>query len=338
MSITQVVRDNETWVRDEAQVRIVRSMLSEASGADKRAVRIIRSMLSEVFGATPSSALVLSPGVLVSLRLLLAALGVKRLVISDEEYYTPLHFPDCKTTIASVGALGRRANDLRADAVLGSLMSWRGVPTDTSAIAKEIRATRRGRRPLVIVDFTHAGAIGFPNVTSSGADIVCGDAGKWITPLHALDHVGFLWTRGAALRTEMRRTFEGFYLATSNAKAAIFARWLDPQHVNSLAAYIRNERITKKLLLAEHKANLAVSADVCRTLGISSCHSGIVWSSRTIRPSVLRAVRGNLAFWQVPGGGTRILCRSPRKDRIRGEEIGLAATLDEIDDGGFLCL
>ena len=50
------------------------------------------------------------------------------------------------------------------------------------AVPDEFGLRSRARAPLLVLDYTHAGAVGFPNMGSFGADLTCGDFAKWVTP------------------------------------------------------------------------------------------------------------------------------------------------------------
>src|SRR5690242_9551676 len=56
------------------------------------AAHFVRRRLAELLDARPAQRIVLAPGISVALKLLFARLGVKSLLMADEEYYHRRHF------------------------------------------------------------------------------------------------------------------------------------------------------------------------------------------------------------------------------------------------------
>ncbi len=165
------------------------------------------------------------------LRQLFSVERVDRLVLTSEEYYAPRHFPTLRCDVASPSTLVARVAAARPGAVIASVVSWRGAPLPVSALFGEIRRVLGARTPLLVADYTHAGAIGFPPVSALNADVVSGDAEKWLLPARQRSRLAFLWMRSPAVFRSAARSFSPFFLAVDGRTDARSARWLDPQEV-----------------------------------------------------------------------------------------------------------
>ncbi len=180
-----------------------------------------------------SSAVVLAPGTLAGLRLVFASLGIERIALSAGEYFDTQSFPDTAVDALDADDVLESVVRRRPNAVLLSQVTWKGERLPLEPIFRHIRRRLGGgaRTPLLVADYAHAGAAGFPKVAESGADIVVGDVTKWITPPTWPDKLGYLWFRSPGHRAQARRIFGSFYLACAKPAAQLEARWVDPAAV-----------------------------------------------------------------------------------------------------------
>jgi hypothetical protein len=278
-----------------------------------RDASLVRREIARLFGARPAGRIVLAPGVLSGLRLLFSAVQVDRLVLTTEEYYSPRHFPALACHAVPASALVDRVTTTKPGAVIASVVSWRGIPLPVSALFGEIRRALGPRTPLLIADYTHAGAIGFPAASELNADLVSGDPEKWLLPPRQRSRLAFLWIRSPAVFRRAARAFSPFFLAADGAADARSARWLDPEELRDVAAWLSSERLTRRALHDRHHADLRLKHRIARRLGISSHGAAsVLWTDKRIPASLaLRLDRRGL-LWRADGC-TRILCRAVRK-------------------------
>jgi hypothetical protein len=279
--------------------------------ADYRRARAVRKLLADVYGAAPDGAVFLAPGTLVGLRLVLEALGVKRVALSAGEYFDARSFPAARVDIVRPAALAAHLVRYRADAVVASIVTWRGERLPVEAVFRQLRRRMGAGTPLLVADFSHAGAAGFPRVTDSGADVVVGDVTKWITPPPAPDRLAYLWFRTAGLRLLAQRVFAPFYLAAVKSGAALEARWVAPEAVAEIAARQGVRRVTRKGLMQRYRADLKLAARMARWCYAPAPTSPLVWVKTAAGIArIPEWVRERGLLWRPPGGGARVMCRS----------------------------
>ena len=290
--------------------------------ADYREARLVRRLVEGVHGAAPAGAVFLAPGTLAGLRLMFASLGVRRVVLSDDEYFDRSAFPAGRVEVVRFESLAAHVVRRRPHAVLVSVVTWRGRRNAIEECFREIRARLGGDSPLLVADASHAGAAGFPRVTALGADIVLGDVGKWITPPAWSDQLGFLWLRAGKLRAVARRVFAPYYLAGVRPGCRLEARWVDPGVVARIVAWQRDNRVTRRKLLARHKIDMALAALVAARCGLPSPSSALVWMESAAAIRRIPKWAGETGqLWRPQGGGARVMCRSdapPTARRGRG--------------------
>lgn len=275
----------------------------DARGAAGR----IRRFIARVHGAGPADDLILTPGVLVALRAFLAARRARRLVMSDQEYYEPSHFPELDVTVVAVSDLPRACRRARADAVLVSTVSYRGARLPIGELATTLRSN--GRAPLVIADVTQSGAAGFPRVDSLGADVCCGDATKWITPITHPDRLGFVWFRDE-LRTSAQSIFGAFFQATATPHAACAARWLQPAELLGLDRYLAAQGLTRQRLTSRHRDDLSLARRLALELGVPAPDTAILWLEPDAARRLPEWARRRRLVWDFPDGSARVLCQT----------------------------
>jgi hypothetical protein len=280
--------------------------------ADYRLAGHVRQLVADVYGAA-SSAVVLAPGTLVGLRLVFAALGVKRLLLSAGEYFGASSFPAARVHVADVYNVLNHVIRHRPNAVILSTVSWQGERLPLAPAFRHIRARMGARAPLLVADYAHAGAAGFPRVADAAADIVVGDVTKWVTPPSWPDRVGFVWFRSAAHRALARRLFAPFYLACAKPAAELEARWVDPAAVEKIAAFRMSAKPTRRELVARAADDLALAKRMAGWCGAPQPTSSLLWvESAAGVARIPKWVGDQGLLWQPAsgGGGARVMCRS----------------------------
>ena len=286
--------------------------------AHRAAARGVRRLLAEVYGAAPEGAVLLAPGTSVALRLLFSALGVRRITLSASEYYGPPAFPDLRVRVVPAERVAPDALRGRPDAVVMSVVSWRGERMPMEETFARIRSTLGRAAPLLVADYSHAGAAGFPRVGECGADVVAGDAGKWITPVDWDDRVGFVWLRTPALRLTAREAFASLYLATTRPRGALEGRWVDPDAAARIAAWARGVRGLRRRLLERHVTDHALAAAVAQRCGLPHPDSALVWvPSGPATRRIPAWARWNGLLWRMPDGAVRVTCRADAVDAVQ---------------------
>ncbi|HWX42421.1 MAG TPA: hypothetical protein VN345_14820 [Blastocatellia bacterium] len=267
----------------------------------------LRSRIAELFGGEPAETLILCPGILIGLQALFSNLDVKRVALSDEEYYGQIHFPHLATEAFAIDELIGRVRDWKPDAVVLSLVTWRGRVIPLAEIFRELRAELKEETPLLIADYSHGGAVGFPDMAGLNADIVCGDPLKWIAKPDEETRLAFLRIREGALLEKALRVFRPFFLATAEQQEQLLARWLDPREIQDAVEGL--SRLDRGTLASRHAQNLSLARQLGFELGVSEhVQSSILWLGEG-RPLPEWLARSGLV-WKAPGGGVRILCRA----------------------------
>src|SRR5579884_2577024 len=124
----------------------------------------LRSQIAEWFGAEDSNRVILAPGILIGLRLLLEPLNIRKLLLTSDEYYNSQHFPSIKAQCYAPQDILDAVQREDPSALLMSVVTWRGQPLNVQGMFRRIAQARAGAHPLLIADYAHAGAIGFPKI------------------------------------------------------------------------------------------------------------------------------------------------------------------------------
>lgn len=280
----------------------------------KQATEVRRS-LQELMGLGEPDRIILTPGVLVALRLLFASLGVRKLAMSSEEYYSPLHFPGIETQTFEPHNLSEGIASFQPDAAIVSAVTWKGRVLWSHSLFSEIKK----RVGLLVADCTHIGAIGFIDMEQMPADLLCSDAGKWIVPGNWTERLAFLYPQTPVMRERCQTTFGGFFLASSEQrdKELISANWVSPAGLQLYATYL--SQIRRPQLLASHVANLGFALHVSRRFKNSrhDPNCAIVYLPATPGFDQLLTELTNCHLaWHIDGG-VRITCRSHEYERSR---------------------
>lgn len=276
---------------------------------DEESARRLRGQISSLFGAPRPSDIVLAPGGLIALRILFNCLGVKRLLLTEDEYYEPLHFSGLDVVVCKSDALVQTAKRVRPDVAIASVVSWKGkylnVPEYFSAIC------RFNRPPLLVADYAHAGACGFPRIRSLHADLVFGDIAKWVTPPGFNANVTYLWGGSRTVKAVIREAFQGFYLATSHNSSKA-ATWVRPEDIQAILGFLVEKQLTRRDLLRQFSRNIAVARTLAEDLRLRNVpDTGIVWTSGSRKRAKRKFARLEQQglVWKI-ADGYRVLCRA----------------------------
>jgi hypothetical protein len=284
----------------------------------------LRKALSTIVDAHPANRIVLAPGMLIGLQILFASLGVRRIALTNQEYHDSTHFPyfDAQAfPIDDIDDFVARVKRFKPDAAIISLATWRGNVLPVAPLFRQLRAALGKKGVTLVVDYTHAGAVGFPSADRLGADIVCGDVYKWITPPQWESKLAFLWFRHGALFGGANDLFRPFFLATDHESSALSARWVDPHEVQGVVRWLKEHHVDRSVLLHQYHKNLHFASWLATQLGAHQpVKSGILWLDEECREEALPKGLTQLGLvWRPPSGGMRILCRAEAESLCRDE-------------------
>ena len=284
--------------------------MNHRTEADYRLAGQVRQLVTEVHGAA-SSAVVLAPGTLSGLRLVFASLGIERIALSEGEYFDAGSFPDAAVDVLDADDVLESVVRRRPNAVLLSQVTWKGERLPLEPIFRHIRRRLGARTPLLVADYAHAGAAGFPKAAESGADIVIGDVTKWITPPTWPDRLAYLWFRSPAHRGQARRIFASFYLALAKPTAQLEARWVDPVAVEKVVAFRMSAKPTRRELVERHANDLALAKRLAGWCGVPQPSSALLWVGTAAGVAKIpKWVEDQGLLWRPAAGGARVMCRS----------------------------
>jgi len=283
----------------------------------------LRRTISDLLDVRHADRIVLTPGILVALRMLFSHLRIKRILLTSEEYYGADHFPGATVQVALCEAVPRLLQKREFDVLLASPASWRGVRQPVEELFGWIRKTLGRKAPLLVADHAHAGAIGFPSVESLGADVVCGDLGKWILPPDWNSRVAFLAFSTHRLFRKAVGVFRPFFLATDSSGVSVSARWVDPADVLAVSKRLAGLGIARGQLLERHQADMKLAGALTSRLHPSGApDTCILWLEEDDLPGEMIEDLEKLELvWRLPGRGVRVLCRS---DVLAGATHGAA--------------
>lgn len=267
----------------------------------------LRKHICDFFGAPAPEAVILAPGILNSLQVLFAKLGARKVVLTENEYYGNAHFPAGPVVTCAPEDLFETVVRTRPDAVLSSLVTFKGKIQPTSEQFAKIRRKFGRRSPLLVTDYTHAGAMGFPPMQTLNADIVVGDFAKWVAPPCKARCLSFLCVANSRFQKTVVETFRPFFLATGHAEP-LAARWVASWEVREVLDVIASRRMTRKSLVSQSEVNYQLARQVSTILGLPAPESCIVWARKLRRDRLIRTLAEHDLVWNT-GDGFRIRCR-----------------------------
>lgn len=270
----------------------------------REAASELRHAVADLFGMPDPNELILVPGICNALEILLSRLGCKTLLVTEEEYYDEDTSPLPGTIRCSAGRVLQEMELNSPDAILMSAVTWKGNVLPVKDTFKAIFTQRRSSIPLLVADYSHAGAIGFPQVDFP-VDLVCGDLGKWIVPPVQERNLAFLWAPGRDLRKRVQQVFCKYYLATCDPTAQRLCRWIEPGSLLETAGIYSEQKVSKKLLVERYRRNRKLTREVAQLLTIVDSGTCILWSDTPVTPPKDE----RLLVWNT-GGGARIICRA----------------------------
>jgi hypothetical protein len=270
----------------------------------------LRRIISELFLAQPADQIVLAPGILAGLQMLFSHLGIKRLALSEEEYYGARHFPNLEVRSFAAGDFTDSVSRWNPDAVLVSVVGWRGKVLPVQKWFDQLRRRQSSRHPLLIADYSHAGACGFPAANDLNADVVCGDPAKWILDQQH-ENLAFLWFGPEKLFREIRPPFAPFYLALPDPEDLLYSRWIEPRVLESTLSRMENG-LDRRILCDRHSRNLELSEGLSVLLGgRGRTGSALLWLDGASLPEAVPGWMGDRQLiWKLPDGAVRIMCRA----------------------------
>jgi hypothetical protein len=270
----------------------------------------MRRIISELFLAPPPDQIVLTPGILIGLQILFGHLGIQRLALSEEEYYGARHFPNMEVQHFPSEGFVDSVNRWSPDAVIASVVGWRGKVLPVQHWFEHLRGQRSSERPLLIADYSHAGACGFPAANELSADVVCGDPAKWLLDQQH-NNLAFLWFGSEKLFGRIRSSFAPFYLALPDPEDLLFSRWVEPRVLES-TLHGMGSGLNRELLSDRHFRNLELSEKLLSlTGGCGRTGSAILWLDGAEFPQAIPSWMGERQLiWKLPGSAVRIMCRA----------------------------
>lgn len=279
-------------------------MLAAANG--------LRATISDLLEVSHSDRIVLTPGILVALRILFSRLRIERILLTREEYYGAEHFPGATVRFVSCEELLDPLLTGDFQAVLASPASWRGKRQPVTELFASIRERLGRNAPLLVADYAHAGSIGFPSVDRLGADVVCGDLEKWILPPDWNTRVAFLWFRTQQLFREAAEAFRGFFLAAEHSDVSMLARWVEPADVLTVSRGLETLRVTPELLRERHRADMKLARELASRLEPARIpETSILWLAEgELDSETIEELEKHGLIWRLPGRRLRVLCRS----------------------------
>jgi selenocysteine lyase/cysteine desulfurase len=291
---------------------------SNENNESVKAAAELRTIIKELFDAPQIDRIVLTPSILTGLHIFLASLNVKRVAVSTYEYYGQYHLPNLEVRAFGLEGFAEQVKRFRPEAVILSLVSWRGKVLPVGQLFCQLRTALGQKSPLLIADCAHVGALGFPDLTSLGADVVCGDMCKWITPPDWQRNLALLWFRTHSLSVKANKAFAPFYLATLKAQKHLLSRWMDPYEVRTVVSWIRDRRLDRDTLRQRHQHNMELASKLAQQLGVNGPpESSILWLDQVRKRHILfQELEQHGLVWRPPTGGLRILCRAEAQPEL----------------------
>lgn len=269
-----------------------------------------RQHLKDLFAINQSNDIVLMPGILVFLQGCLRALDINSMITSQEEYYEPQHLPNVLLKLEDERSIAPCVTQNRTDAVLISQVSWLGRELNCKAIIHELRNSG-GPQPIIIVDYSHAGAIGFPPIHEIDADIIVGDVEKWIRNEAWGSPLAFAVVKNQNVMHQLEKHLAPFYLALAHESDMRMARWVDPRTLREILNEFEDRSLSRPKLLERYKRNMRLAK---RVMGCcdpqNDSHCTIVVCDEFNDSELLSSLRSKGLVWDLPDGRMRIICRS----------------------------
>ena len=281
----------------------------------EKAARRVREKIAELLKVDEPSQVILTPGILVGLRLAIASLRATKLILTTREFYQPAAFPDQQSRLVQPFELADAVRR-RSDMIIASLVDWRG---DKLGIESAFRTAKPGSRPVLVADYSHAGAVGFPRVAKIGADIICGDVCKWILKPGLPINFAFLCLRSATLFKRLQPAFRPFFLAVEESEGDLRSRWLDPKDVAHVAKILSRKNFSRAGLARQHQANMRLARGITASLGLRPPRTSILWLPKKTPSRVLAPFKKKGLVWNLPEG-IRVMCRADVLDRSHTAE------------------
>jgi hypothetical protein len=281
----------------------VLSTKSEQEVAD--CANSLRNRLAECFGISEPEHVIFTNGVTTSLRLIFAGLNVRKLILGPEEYCSPIHFFPLDVTVADEHDLLAAVQSSNAQAIILSTVAWTGRSFNVSEVFYGLRKALGPKCPILVADYSHAGAAGFPAIETLNADLVVGDLQKWLLPNGVADELCFAYPCSSFLHYACEKVFTGCFLATESTIPNM-VRWISPTQITLATKWATRVNVTKAFLAERHRDNEKLRERLLSEMNCVDSGTLIVWmQSGTAVPQWLN----DDLVWKT-GSGVRIMCRA----------------------------
>ncbi|MCA9124662.1 MAG: hypothetical protein H6822_19390 [Planctomycetaceae bacterium] len=269
-----------------------------------------RRLLSELFDCGDHNQIVLTPGILIALRELFSVLTVRQLLLTDREYYPADYFPAQDAQVCQVDKFVDAVCRSKPQAVLASVVTWDGEELPVREWFCHIRQQLGRQCPLLIADYSHAGAAGFTSVRGLEADLVCGDPAKWITDQQQ-SKLAFLSFRSRDLMRHAHQVFAPYFLALEGHAPECAARWVDPAEICSICNWCESRAIKRSDLFDCHRKNLNLAQALSDRWAMpAKPQTGILSISDEPDDPLFKTLDEVGLVWRHPTGSIRVKCRS----------------------------
>lgn len=295
----------------------------------------LRVQLGNLFGATPSAHLVFVPGLLIGMRISLTDLGIRSVSVTSEEYYLCSDFGRLNATLVHPNEVTSSVCEQKPDAVIASVVSWRGRRTQIRADFTEIRRKMGPRCPLLIADCSHSGAAGWPLVNDLGADVVCGDPCKWLAPSIQPANLAFIWFCSDKYFARIQPSFSPFCLALSAHRTDAQARWVNPSDIHKLSAWHRQRDLDRSVLTAMFQENLHFAQMLAHRWSLSHVpDTSILWLHDKPNDALFDTLLDHGLVWEK-NDGFRVIARADiaRKLGVLDHIVRWTATIQGLKPG-----
>jgi hypothetical protein len=276
----------------------------------------LRAQLCGIIGIPAAHQIILTGGTTVGLKLILAGLRSETLILGPEEYQTPAHFFPLHVAISSIAELQTNVQKTKPHAVILSVVSWRGRRFPVEAAFHGLRAYFKENCPLLIADYSHAGAAGFPDPTALGADLIAGDLSKWLLPPRVADDLCFIYPATSQISSLCQDLFKPLFLATET-EVERSARWISPEQIVSAHEFLLQTCMSMTSLKKQHQKNVSFKRQVLESLDGRDTDTCMLWLRQGdaapdwIAPDLI---------WRTPEG-VRVMCREDIQQLYKEESI-----------------
>jgi hypothetical protein len=300
--------------------------MSRLSGMSQETIheqaRHLRILLGGILGIPIPNRTILASGTTVALKLIFAGLGIETLVLGPDEYYSPAHFHPLDVSTVSIDDFQATVMENRPQAVLLSVVSWRGKRFPVERAFHSIRVHMNDNCPLLVADYSHGGAAGFPDPNALGADIIVGDLSKWLLPPRIADDLCFIYPTTSQISAPCQELFRPLFLGTE-MDVERSARWVLPEQVVSAREWFLRTSASRDGIEKQHRKNLAFKRQLIDLFDAIDTDTCMVWLQNS--SEVSESINPDIT-WRTPEG-TRLLCREDVQELYKKESTAASAPI-----------